>query len=210
MSEAEEKKMSPEPESPEPENSESSKTESQAVEGEVVEEETESCTLPEEENSTEPSLEAQLQMALDKAEEQQKNYLRSMADMDNLRKRNAREMEQARKFAVEGFARDMLSVADNLERAMSHMDQESDNEQIKAIVDGVKMVNSELAKSLEKHGIKRIEAMGQMFDPNLHQAVMQVADDRVPPDTVVQEMQAGYTLNERLLRPSMVGVAKAP
>ncbi|MBF0589974.1 MAG: nucleotide exchange factor GrpE [Magnetococcales bacterium] len=207
MSDAEQQEQTPDVETEESEQA------SEAVEGEIMTEEddSESCELPEDdEEAAEPSLEEQLQTALDKAEESQKNFLRTVADMDNLRKRSAREMDQARKFAVEGFAKDLLAVADNMERAMSHMDTDSDNDQIKAIVEGVKMVQGELTKTLEKHGIKRIEAMGQPFDPNLHQAVMQVPDEEADPDTVLQEMQAGYTLNERLLRPSMVGVAKAP
>ncbi|MEG3641210.1 nucleotide exchange factor GrpE [Magnetococcus sp. PR-3] len=204
MSEAEQQEKNPDMEA------EATEEESQAVEGEVVTEETEACELPEEGENAEPSLDDQLQAALDKAEENQKNFMRTVADMDNLRKRSSRDMDQARKFAVEGFAKDLLGVADNMERAMSHMDQESENDQVKAIVEGVKMVQGELTKTLEKHGVKRIEAVGQPFDPNLHQAVMQVPDEEAEPDTVVQEMQAGYTLNERLLRPSMVGVAKAP
>ncbi|MBF0621534.1 MAG: nucleotide exchange factor GrpE [Magnetococcales bacterium] len=157
-------------------------------------------------------LQEQLALAEGKVEALKNEFLRARADMDNLRKRTAREKEQARKFAVEGFAKDLLSVADNMERALAAMpDQEekdTDSGALEALRDGVVMVQNELNSVFTKHGVTRVEAMDQPFDPNLHQAMMQIENDEVDPDTVVQEMQAGYMLNERLLRPAMVGISK--
>nr|CRH08159.1 Heat shock protein GrpE [Candidatus Magnetococcus massalia] len=185
----------------------------------------ESCTLPpegddsmaadtetteesgEEEATEAPTVEQQLQEATALAEENHQNLLRTMAEMDNLRKRQSREMEQARKFALENFARDLLPVADNMERAMGAMESYEEGSAIGPLVEGVQMIQQELTKVFEKNGVVRVESVDQPFDPNLHQAVMQMDSDKAP-GTVVQEMQAGYTLNERLLRPAMVGVAK--
>ncbi|MBF0371156.1 MAG: nucleotide exchange factor GrpE [Magnetococcales bacterium] len=153
------------------------------------------------------TLRIQLQEALDEKEEKHHLYLRTLAEMENLRKRTAREIQQARKFAVEGFSKDLLSVADNMERALTAI-PESDDDNLKNIVQGVVMIQSELNRVMGNHGITRIESMHSPFDPHLHQAVIQVEDEDAKPGTVVQEMQAGYLLNERLLRPAMVGVAK--
>ncbi|OSM01950.1 nucleotide exchange factor GrpE [Magnetofaba australis] len=183
-----------------------------------------SCELPPEEaaeaaeaaakeesaQGAEEDLEARLQEAERKAEESQASLLRAMAEMENLRKRAARETEQARQFAIEGFARDLLGVADNLDRALAHMIEGQDKDldpAIQAMADGVTMIGQELIKALEKHGVKKVESLGQPFNPNFHQAVMQVPDADAKPDTVVQELAPGYVLNDRLLRPAMVGVA---
>ncbi|MBF0126817.1 MAG: nucleotide exchange factor GrpE [Magnetococcales bacterium] len=145
--------------------------------------------------------------AQSKAEEYRNDYLRAVADMRNQRQRAEREMQQARQYAIESFAKDLLQVADNLERALAAIPESSDPATI-AVTDGVRMVATVLENTLKKHGVTRIVALSAPFDPNLHQAVMQVADDSVAPDTVVREMQAGYLLNNRLLRPSMVGIAQ--
>ncbi|MBF0434611.1 MAG: nucleotide exchange factor GrpE [Magnetococcales bacterium] len=134
--------------------------------------------------------------------------LRAMAEMQNIRKRGAREMQQARDFAVEGFARDLLSVSDNMERALGAMPQSQDTA-IKALVDGVGMVQAELRRIFGNHGISRIECVGQPFDPNLHQAVQEVEAPEATPGSVVAELQPGYLLRGRLLRAAMVTVAKA-
>lgn len=145
--------------------------------------------------------------AQSKAEEHRNDYLRALADMKNLRQRTEREVKQARQFAIESFAKDLLSVADNLERALAAIPPSSDPVSV-AVTDGVRMVATGLENTLKKHGITRIVALQTPFDPNLHQAVMQVEDGSVALDLVVQEMQSGYLLNNRLLRPAMVGIAK--
>ncbi|MBF0190780.1 MAG: nucleotide exchange factor GrpE [Magnetococcales bacterium] len=142
-----------------------------------------------------------------KAEEYRNDYLRALADMKNLRQRTEREIQQARQFAIEAFAKDLLQVADNLERALSAIPASDDPVSV-AVTDGVRMVASGLENTLKKHGVTRIQAMNAPFDPNLHQAVMQVEDPTVEPDRVVRELQSGYLLNQRLLRPSMVGISQ--
>jgi molecular chaperone GrpE len=147
------------------------------------------------------------------AEALRQSHLRALAEMENLRRRTQREMEQARKFAIEGFANDLLQIMDNLERALDAMEKERANTDqnggpVKALADGVVLTRNALLQTFNKHGITRIDALHQPFDPNLHQAMMQMpAPNSQPPNTVVLEMQSGYLLNDRLLRPAMVGVS---
>ena len=157
----------------------------------------------------EPPLEEQLRNALALAEEQRKNHLSTVAEMQNIRKRQDRDNQLNRQFAIESFARDLLLVADNLERALAAMPKESSTES-QAIQDGVLMIQSELNRAFAKHGVTRIEALNTPFDPHIHQAVVHVEKAESQPGNVIQEMQPGYMLNGRLLRPAMVGVAKEP
>ncbi|MBF0173676.1 MAG: nucleotide exchange factor GrpE [Magnetococcales bacterium] len=133
--------------------------------------------------------------------------LRALADMQNLRRRTAREVQQARDFAVEGFARDLLNVSDNMERALNAI-PDSQEVGLKALAEGIRLVQTELKRVFGNHGVTRIETVGQTFDPNLHQAVQQVVAPGVVPGSVVSELQSGFLLNGRLLRASMVVVAK--
>ena len=137
--------------------------------------------------------------------------LRAMADMDNLRKRLEREKEDAVKYAAAQFARDMLSVSDNLSRALEHVPEEKraeGSEFFKNLIEGVEMTLKDLLATFERHGIKRINPMGEKFDPNYHQAMFEVTDTDAPTGTVVHVMQDAYTHHDRVLRPAMVGVAK--
>jgi len=137
--------------------------------------------------------------------------LRTLADMENLRRRTDREVADARVYGVTNFARDILAVADNMERAMKALDdeiREKADAGVKALLDGVELTERELIKVMEKHGVKKIEPLGQKFDPNLHQAMFEIPDASVPAGTVVQIMQPGYTIGERVLRPALVGVSK--
>src|SRR6187397_2175264 len=137
--------------------------------------------------------------------------LRTLAEMENLRRRTEREVADSRVYAVTNFARDILAVADNMERAMKALDDEIRDKAdagVKALLDGVELTERELIKVMEKHGIKRLEPQGQKFDPNLHQAMFEIPDESVPAGTVVQIMQPGYTIGERVLRPALVGVSK--
>ncbi len=137
--------------------------------------------------------------------------LRAMAEAENVRKRLQREMEDSVKFAVTRFARDMLSVADNLGRALqaAPADREQLDPAMKGLVEGVEATERELMAIFERNGIKKIEPIGQPFNPEYHQAVMEVPTNEHPPGTVAMMMLPGYKLKERLLRPAMVGVAKA-
>jgi molecular chaperone GrpE len=137
--------------------------------------------------------------------------LRTLAEMENLRRRTEREVVDARAYGVSAFARDILAVADNMERALKALDDEiraKADAGVKALLDGVELTERELIKVMEKHGVRRIEPQGQKFDPNLHQAMLEIPDPSVPAGTVVQVMQPGYTIGERVLRPALVGVAK--
>ena len=137
--------------------------------------------------------------------------LRTLAEMENLRRRTEREVADARAYGVTSFARDILAVADNMERAMKALDneiREKADAGVKALLDGVELTERELINVMEKHGVRKIEPLGQKFDPNLHQAMLELPDPSVPSGTVVQVMQPGYTIGERVLRPALVGVSK--
>jgi molecular chaperone GrpE len=137
--------------------------------------------------------------------------LRTLAEMENLRRRTEREVADARTYAVTNFARDMLNVADNVRRALESVpaDQRASAEgSLKGLIDGIELTGRDLDKTLERHGVKAVEPEGQKFDPNRHQAMFEVPNPDVPAGTVVQVMQTGYVIGERVLRPALVGVAK--
>ena len=137
--------------------------------------------------------------------------IRVLAEMENLRKRFDREKIDSIKYGIVNFARDILSPGDNLERALSAINQEEDHPQsIKNLIEGLKMVQKEFSSALEKNGISKINSMNEKFDPNLHQAMMEVEKDDLDEGIVVQEIQTGYMMHDRLLRPAMVGVSKKP
>jgi molecular chaperone GrpE len=137
--------------------------------------------------------------------------LRTMADMENLRRRTEKEVVDARTYAVSSFARDMLTVADNMRRGIESVPQEqrtSADGALKTLLEGVELTERDLLNTLEKYGIKQIDPQGQRFDPNLHQAMFEVEDTSVTTGTVVQVVQAGFVIGERVLRPALVGVSK--
>jgi molecular chaperone GrpE len=138
-------------------------------------------------------------------------FLRLAAEMDNLRRRTDREIKDAKSYAVTSFARDMLSVSDNLRRAIETLPEEARaaaDATLTALIEGVEMTERGMLATLERHGVRKIDAEGQKFDPNFHQAMFEVPNPNVPNNTVVQVVQAGYAIGERVLRPAMVGVAK--
>jgi molecular chaperone GrpE len=137
--------------------------------------------------------------------------LRTLADMENMRKRTEREVTDARIYGISAFARDILGVADNMHRAMQALDDElraKADDSMKALLDGVELTERELMNVLEKNGVKKIDPLNQKFDPHRHQAMFEVEDPSVPSGTVVQVMQAGYLIGERVLRPALVAVSK--
>ena len=145
------------------------------------------------------------------AAEYKDKLLRTLAEMENLRRRTEREIADTRHYAVSAFARDILAVADNMERALQALDadlREKADAATKALLDGVELTERELIKVLEKHGVKRFEPIGERFDPNVHQAMFEVPDPSVPTGQVVQVMQPGYMIADRILRPALVGVSK--
>ncbi len=138
--------------------------------------------------------------------------LRTLAEMENLRKRTEREVSDVRQYGIASFARDVLAVADNMERALQALDaelRETANPGVKALLDGVELTERELLKVLDKHGVTKFEPQkGDRFDPNLHQAMYELPDPSQPAGTVAQVVQPGYMIGERMLRPALVGVAK--
>jgi len=144
-------------------------------------------------------------------EEVRQHVLYAQAETQNVRRRLEQEKINAASYAATGFARDMLSVKDNLERALSVIPGDlREDERMKGLVAGIEATGRELESVFQRHGISRVEAMGRKLDPHFHQAMIEVPDDAVDPGTIVQEMQAGYTIKDRLLRPALVGVARKP
>ncbi|EUC00486.1 Protein grpE [Rhizobium sp. CF080] len=138
-------------------------------------------------------------------------FLRLAAEMDNLRRRTEREIKDAKSYAAAGFARDMLAVSDNLRRALDAVPAEmraGADASLTTLLEGVELTERSMLSALERHGVKKIDAEGQKFDPNFHQAMFEIPNPAVPNNTVVQVVQAGFTIGERVLRPAMVGVAK--
>ena len=137
--------------------------------------------------------------------------IRVLAEMENLRKRFEREKIDSIKYGSVNFARDVLSPGDNLERALSVINEEEEQSQsIKNLIEGLLMVKKELSTALEKNGITKIDSLDKKFDPNLHQAMMEIENDDLDEGVVVQEIQTGYMMHDRLLRPAMVAVSKKP
>ena len=138
-------------------------------------------------------------------------YLRAFAEAENVRRRADKEVVDAKTYGAASFARDMLNVADDLARALAAVDDKVKEEaegSLKALIEGLELTERGLQRALEKHGVRKLEPRGERFDPNLHQAMFEVPDPSVHSGTVVQVVQAGYTIGERVLRPAMVGVAR--
>jgi len=151
------------------------------------------------------ALEAMLEAAREEARQSQDRWMRERAELENFKRRAARERADLAKFASEGVLRDLLPVVDNLERAVAHAEGEAG-----PLLSGVKLVLKSLQDVLERHGVKRVTARGALFDPAEHEAMAQVESAVHEPNAVVDEYQAGYRLHDRLLRPAMVTVAKPP
>jgi molecular chaperone GrpE len=136
--------------------------------------------------------------------------LRTLAEMENLRRRTEREVADSRVYAIQSFARDLVGVADNIQRALDAVRDSGVALEgpAKALVDGVELTERELLKVLEKNGVRKFDPKGEKFDPNMHQAMFEVPDARVPSGSVVQVIQPGFAIGERVLRPALVGVSK--
>lgn len=145
------------------------------------------------------------------AAEARDKMLRTLAEMENLRKRTTREVADARMYGITGFARDVLDIADNLQRALDAVPAEARaaaDPGLKALMEGVELTERSLLNALEKNGVKKFDPAGQKFDPNFQQAMFEVPDPSVPAGTVVQVIQAGFMIGDRVLRPALVGVSK--
>jgi molecular chaperone GrpE len=151
------------------------------------------------------------QMLRAEAAELKDRLLRALADVENIRRRSEREKLDASQYAITKFARDVLAIADNFQRAIEACPPEaraSANPQIKAVIDGVEATERQLLATLERHGVKPIDTSDARFDPNLHQAIAEVAAEGKPKGSIVSTVQSGYMIGERLLRPAMVTVAR--
>lgn len=167
------------------------------------------------EPANDPGAPSEEDVLLRLAEENEKlkdQALRLAADMENLRRRTARDVAEARSYSVANFAREMLTVSDNLRRALEAVPaeaQEKADAGFKTLVEGVEMTERAMLSALEKHGVKKIQPDGEKFDPHFHQAMFEVPDSDAPNGTVVQVVQTGYVIGERVLRPALVGIAKS-
>src|SRR6056300_2050001 len=137
--------------------------------------------------------------------------LRAIAELENFRKRAEKDQSDALKYGISNFAKEIINISDNIERAQSSIPEEAkNNETIKPVIEGIDLIAQSVVTTFEKIGIKKIESLNEKFDHNLHQAMMEIENDDLKPGTIVQELIPGYTLHDRLLRPAMVGVSKKP
>ena len=153
-------------------------------------------------------LEAQLETAQQAAADERERAVRAAAEMENLRRRVAQDVEKAHKFALEKFAGELLPVLDNLERAIELADKE--DEALKPMIEGVELTLKSMQSSVGKFGLVALDPLNQPFDPNAHQAISMIENAELAPNTVIAVMQKGYELNGRVIRPAMVMVSKAP
>jgi molecular chaperone GrpE len=162
-------------------------------------------------NAAENPLEAQIATLTEQLATAKQDVLYAHAETQNVRRRMDKELADTRNYAATSFARDILSVADNLGRALSLIPVElHDDDKFKGLVTGLIATGKELESVLRKNNIEKVEAMGQPLDPNKHQAMIELPSDTAEPGTIVQEMQPGYMIKDRLLRPALVAVAKKP
>ena len=165
-------------------------------------------TAPEEDSSEkpdEPDIEQKLEAANSEAAENYDRFLRVSAEFENYKKRSAREMEDFRKYANQELVKDLLPILDNLELALKSVSDE--DKAANALLEGIELTRKEILRVLEKHNVKQIDALGMPFDPSFHEAVMREETDDHPENTVTTELQKGYLMHDRLIRPSMVAVA---
>lgn len=165
----------------------------------------------EQDDEVEESLDEALAALRGDLETAKQDVLYAKAETQNVRRRLEKDVQDARNYAATGFARDILSVSDNLARAVQSIPEAlREDEKLKGFIAGIEATQRELDKVFGQHGITRIASTGMPLDPNQHQAMMEIPSDDHEPGTIVQEMQAGYMIKDRLLRPAMVGVAKKP
>ena len=170
--------------------------------GDLKEKETEKVSDSEKEESAE-----------EKLKETQEKLLRSMAETENQRRRFEKEKEEAFEFGGFNFARESLSLLDNIDRAINSFkndDKLKDNKDLNKIIDGIDIIKKDLISIFKKNGIESIECINKKFDPNFHQAMLEIENNTKEPGTIIQEIQKGYMMKNRLLRPSLVGVSKKP
>ena len=187
------------------------KLEEQDLENPTSEKEEQVSEEPKDQEETEISPEDLIEKLNEEITSLKDQRLRAIAELENFRKRAEKDQSDALKYGISNFAKEIITIRDNIERAQSSIsDEAKNNETIKSVIEGIDLIAQSVVATFEKIGIKKIESLNERFDHNLHQAMMEIENDELEPGTIVQELIPGYTLHDRLLRPTMVGVSKKP
>jgi len=185
------------------------KLEEQDLKNPTSEKEEQVSEEPKDQEETEISPEELIEKLNEEITSLKDQRLRAIAELENFRKRAEKDQSDALKYGISNFAKEIINIRDNIERAQSSIsDEAKNNEAIKSVIEGIDLIAQSVVSTFEKIGIKKIESLNEKFDHNLHQAMMEIENEELEPGTIVQELIPGYTLHDRLLRPAMVGVSK--
>ena len=185
------------------------KLEEQDLENPTLEKEEQVSEEPKDQEEVEISHEDLIEKLNEEITGLKDQRLRAIAELENFRKRAEKDQSDALKYGISNFAKEIINIRDNIERAQSSIsDEAKNNEAIKSVIEGIDLIAQSVVSTFEKIGIKKIDSLNEKFDHNLHQAMMEIENDELDPGTIVQELIPGYTLHDRLLRPAMVGVSK--
>ena len=185
------------------------KLEEQDLENPTSEKEEQVSEEPKDQEEAEISSEDLIEKLNEEITSLKDQRLRAVAELENFRKRAEKDQSDALKYGISNFAKEIINIRDNIERAQSSIsDEAKNNEAIKSVIEGIDLIAQSVVSTFEKIGIKKIESLNEKFDHNLHQAMMEIENEELEPGTIVQELIPGYTLHDRLLRPAMVGVSK--
>ena len=185
------------------------KLEEQDLENPTSEKEEQVSESPKEKEEEEVAPEDLIEKLNEEITDLKDQRLRAIAELENFRKRAEKDQSDALKYGISNFAKEIINIRDNIERAQSSISEEAkNNEAIKSVIEGIDLIAQSVVSTFEKIGIKKIDSLNKKFDHNLHQAMMEIENDDLEPGTIVQELIPGYTLHDRLLRPAMVGVSK--
>ena len=185
------------------------KLEEQDLENPTLEKEEQVSEEPKDQEEAEISPEDLIEKLNEEITDLKDQRLRAIAELENFRKRAEKDQSDALKYGISNFAKEIINIRDNIERAQSSIsDEAKNNEAIKSVIEGIDLIAQSVVSTFEKIGIKKIESLNEKFDHNLHQAMMEIENEELEPGTIVQDLIPGYTLHDRLLRPAMVGVSK--
>ena len=185
------------------------KLEEQDLENPTPEKEEQVSEEPKDQEEAEISPEDLIEKLNEEITDLKDQRLRAIAELENFRKRAEKDQSDALKYGISNFAKEIINIRDNIERAQSSIsDEAKNNEAIKSVIEGIDLIAQSVVSTFEKIGIKKIDSLNEKFDHNLHQAMMEIENEELEPGTIVQELIPGYTLHDRLLRPAMVGVSK--
>ena len=185
------------------------KSEEQDLENPTLEKEEQVSEEPKDQEEAEISHKDLIEKLNEEIMDLKDQRLRAIAELENFRKRAEKDQSDALKYGISNFAKEIINIRDNIERAQSSIsDEAKNNEAIKSVIEGIDLIAQSVVSTFEKIGIKKIESLNEKFDHNLHQAMMEIENEELEPGTIVQELIPGYTLHDRLLRPAMVGVSK--